>query len=177
MSGRTNPEHPKTRTSVVVVGLAAVVLLILGVAALTGGGSPPSDQSAPNITLSYFDGTTGDLADLAGQPVVLNFWASWCPACIGEMPDFAEAHRLLGDRVSFVGVNMQEVSIDDAVDLAALTGVEYPLAHDPDGAIFRAFGGLAMPTTVFIDSSGAVARVHAGTIFFDELTAIIEAEL
>ncbi|MBA3430728.1 MAG: redoxin domain-containing protein, partial [Actinobacteria bacterium] len=60
------------------------------------------------------------------------------------------------------------------IDLAESTGVQYQLAHDPDGAIFRAFGGLAMPTTVFIDADGSVTLVRSGAIFLDDLTAIIE---
>ncbi|MEX1126911.1 MAG: TlpA disulfide reductase family protein, partial [Acidimicrobiia bacterium] len=130
-----------------------------------------------DVTLSYFDGSTEKLADLVGQPVVLNFWASWCPACISEMPSFAEVHRRLGDRVRFIGINMQEVSLDAAIDLAGRTGVNYQLAHDPDGAIFRKFGGLAMPTTVFIAADGSVAQVHSGAIFSDDLAAIIEGDL
>ncbi len=55
--------------------------------------------------------------------------------------------------------------------------VDYRLAHDPDGAIFRRFDGIAMPTTVFIAADGSIARVHAGVIFAEELTALIEAEL
>jgi cytochrome c biogenesis protein CcmG, thiol:disulfide interchange protein DsbE len=159
---------------VIVVAAAAV---LLGLSLAEESGSSEAGTPAPDITLEYFDGTAESLTALIGKPVVLNFWASWCPACVGEMPDFAEVHRLLGDRVHFVGVNMQEVSVPRAIELARITGVEYRLAHDPEGAIFRAFGALAMPATVFIDSEGRISRVHNGVIFFDDLMSLVEAEL
>jgi hypothetical protein len=93
------------------------------------------------------------------------------------MPAFGEVHRRISDKVRFVGVNVQEVNLDAAMDLVDRTGVDYELAHDPNGQIFNAFGGLAMPTTIFIRADGSVARVHSGTIFTDELNSIIEDEL
>ncbi|MGH8871696.1 MAG: TlpA family protein disulfide reductase [Acidimicrobiia bacterium] len=158
--------------------MAVALALSLGLVTLTGNGEPnTANAAAPDITLTYFDGSTETLSELKGRPVVLNFWASWCPACITEMPSFADVHRRYRDQVEFVGINMQEVSLDAALSLVERTGVEYRLAHDPDGAVFNAFGGLAMPTTVFVDSDGAVVRVHSGTIFSDDLVAVIEEDL
>ncbi len=161
-----------------VVVLAGIVVVFVGLGWLIGARKLAVDPpAAPDVTLLYFDGSTERLADLAGQPVVLNFWASWCPACISEMPAFAEVHRRFGDRVIFIGVNMQEVDLDAAIGLADRTGVEYPLAHDPDGAIFIEFGGLAMPTTVFLSADGSIALVHSGALFADDLASIIEGAL
>ncbi|MFP3883352.1 MAG: TlpA family protein disulfide reductase [Actinomycetota bacterium] len=167
---------------VLVVG--TFVLLAAGVVLLTqNADQQPADaaresaESAPDVTLEFFDGSSQQLSDLTGKPVVLNFWASWCPACISEMPDFGEVHRRLGDQVEFIGVNMQEVDIDAANRLVEQTNVDYRLAHDRDGAIYNQFGGISMPTTVFISADGTVAEVHSGTIFEDELTETIETEL
>jgi thiol-disulfide isomerase/thioredoxin len=160
------------------IGAGIAVLILVGlVAILTGGDESQAADEAPDIALEYFDGRTAALDDLEGTPVVLNFWASWCPACVSEMPAFAEVHAQVGDRVNFIGVNMQEVSLEAAADLVDRTGVEYSLVHDRSGAIFQAFKGIAMPTTVFMDSAGSVARVHAGALFEDQLLAIIEEEL
>jgi thiol-disulfide isomerase/thioredoxin len=167
--------HSRRRTLVVVAG---IVVVFVGLGWLIGARKPTVDLAgAPGVTLLYFDGSTERLADLVGQPVVLNFWASWCPACISEMPAFAEVHRRFGDRVRFIGVNMQEMDLDAAIALADRTGVEYPLAHDPDGKIFVEFGGLAMPTTVFISADGSIALVHSGAMFSDDLASIIEGDL
>lgn len=160
-----------------VTGLVALVATLAALWVLTGADNEANTSAAPDITLNYFNGESQQLEDLVGRPVVLNFWASWCPACISEMPSFAEVHRRLGDQVEFIGVNMQEVDMDAALALVEQTGVEYRLVHDPNGSIYRQFGGVAMPTTVFINSDGEVVQVHSGTIFEDDLVALIESEL
>lgn len=161
--------------------LSAVVLIALVVGAIvwtTGSddSAEPADP-APEVTLEFFEGNSQQLSDLRGKPVVLNFWASWCPACISEMPAFGEVHRRLGDEVEFIGVNMQEVDLDAAMSLVEQTGVEYRLVHDVDGSIYNAFGGIAMPTTVFISADGSVELTHAGAMFEEELTETIRSEL
>ncbi|MBA2338594.1 MAG: TlpA family protein disulfide reductase, partial [Acidimicrobiia bacterium] len=107
---------------------------------------------------------------------VLNFWASWCPPCLAEMPDFEEVHQQLKGEVAFLGLNLQD-DLAAAQRLADQTGVTYPLAADPEGAIFRRFGGIAMPTTVLIDADGEVVEVHAGVIFADDLAELIGGTL
>jgi thiol-disulfide isomerase/thioredoxin len=87
----------------------AITALVAGaaVAALTSGNDSevrPDPVSAP---LEFFDGTTGDLTDFTGVPVVINFWASWCPACVAEMPDFGDIDREMDGRVVFLGLNMR----------------------------------------------------------------------
>jgi thiol-disulfide isomerase/thioredoxin len=176
MSQKPNFRQRRTRRSIA-IGLASLLVVFAGLFWLTRANSGTEDSPAPDITLDYFDGDSQQLDDLVGRPVVLNFWASWCPACVAEMPAFGEVHRKLGDQVEFIGVNMQEVDMDAALELVDQTRVEYRLVHDRDGAIYRQFGGVAMPTTVFISADGEVARVHAGTIFEADLEALIEREL
>jgi thiol-disulfide isomerase/thioredoxin len=158
--------------SLVALGVFSVLLWLA-----LDPGSSESEAAAPEVTLEYFDGSTQQLIELRGRPVVLNFWASWCPACISEMPAFGEVHRRFGDRVDFIGINMQEVNLEAAEGLVEQTQVDYRLAHDRDGAIYNLFGGIAMPTTVFISADGAVQSVHAGALFEEDLTAVIESEL
>jgi len=153
-------------------GLVVVALLVAG--RLVGGPSVPvtavvvegtasRGQPAPRIELPDFRGRPVRLADFRGRPVVLNFWASWCLACIAEMPAFERVHRRLGDRVVVIGVNQRD-DRGAAVDLARRTGVTYRLAVDGAGRSFDAFGGLGMPTTVLIRADGTVAEVVAGQL-------------
>lgn len=137
--------QPSTTAAVVVEGVAAV-------------GRP-----APRVELPGMRGGQLRLADLRGRPVVLNFWASWCPPCLAEMPEFERVHRRLGDRVAFLGVNQRDQP-GAAERLARSTGVTYPLAVDPAGRAFDAFGGLGMPTTVLIRADGTVADIFAGQL-------------
>ena len=121
------------------------------------------------LTFTYFDGSQGSFEDLRGQPVVVNFWASWCPACVAELPDLEHVHGILGDEVQFVGMNLSETDRSSAEKLLAETGVTYTLAEDPDGTLYASFDGIAMPTSVFIDAEGNIVETHSGVIFATDL--------
>lgn len=73
------------------------------------------------IPLETFDGDTAALTDYVGTPLLLNFWASWCPPCIAEMPDLEAVHQLTDGQVTFVGVNTQDTP-DRAEALTGETG-------------------------------------------------------
>lgn len=163
----------------VLIGVTAVAALILAIVAFGPVSEPTADTraSAIDVAFRYVDGTEANLSDFAGTPVVVNFWASWCPACVAEMPDFEQVHVALGDEVVFLGLNMQETDPAAAASLVAATGVSYQIGVDPDGSIFNRFGGIAMPTTVFIDADGQVVTTHAGAIFADDLQDLIRTEL
>jgi cytochrome c biogenesis protein CcmG, thiol:disulfide interchange protein DsbE len=120
-------------------------------------------RPAPRVELPGLRGGRVRLADLRGRPVVVNFWASWCPPCVAEMPEFQRIHRRLGGRVAFLGINQRD-QLQAAERLASSSGVTYPLAIDPAGRSFDAFGGLGMPTTVLIRADGTVAEVFAGQL-------------
>lgn len=160
-------------------GVLLVFVVALGVSTdqsdLTGddGGVVARGEDVPSLAFTTFEGGVAELADYEGQPVVLNFWASWCPACVAEMPDFEVISQRLGDEVVFVGLDTQDTSRDAANSLVHSTGVTYQLGLDPDGAIYRRFGGVGMPTTVFIDAEGRVVDVISGAIFAEDLEAKI----
>ena len=84
--------------------------------------------------------------------------------------------RQLGDRVHFVGLNLQE-DVDRANDVVADTKVTYDIGLDRDGTVYRGYNGFTMPTTVFLDAKGAVVRVHAGSLDAAGLTNLIRDEL
>ncbi len=164
--------------------IAAVVFVVglVGINALGFGDDPTFDDpdaaavettepaDTDGMTFTYFDdGSPGSFEDFLGKPVVLNFWASWCPACIAEMPDFQQVYLAFKDEVEFVGMNTTDPDREGADRLVVETGVTYTLAEDSDGALFVGFGGIGMPTTVFIDAEGNVVDVHSGVIFAADL--------
>ena len=90
--------------------------------------------------------------------MVLNFWASWCPPCRIEMPDFEEMWQAMGDRgVVFLGISVSDTERDTR-DFAETIGVTYPLGLDLTGQIPRAYRVTSLPTTFVIDREGIEAR-------------------
>lgn len=161
--------------AVVVGGLALIGFVMFrsssGGVSVDGVAAPGAP--APDVEMTDFDGATLTLDEYEGKPLVLNFWASWCPPCVAEMPEFEKVFQAVRDEVEFLGVNQRDQH-GAAVDLADETGVTYRLALDPQGRVFDAFGGAGMPTTVFIDADGNVVDVVTGQLSVELLAQRIE---
>jgi thiol-disulfide isomerase/thioredoxin len=146
-------------------------------AAACGGGNGSTSTAGLSLPYEHFDGSgSSTLADLRGRAVVVNFWASWCTPCITEMPDFEKVHQQLGDRVTFVGLNVQD-SPTKASQMVTKTGVTYRLGSDTDGAIAKSFMGTNLPVTVLLRPDGTVAAKHLGALRTDDLRALISSKL
>ena len=159
---------PSRRLSVVLVVLAALLL------AACGGGSKKSlSDEVATRPIDMLDGGTSTLRTLAGTPVLINFFASWCAPCVAEMPDLETVHREYDGRVAFLGIDTQEQAADGR-KLVDKTGITYPVGLDPDGQLFTSFGGLGMPTTVLLRADGTVADVHSGALTAATLRTMID---
>jgi thiol-disulfide isomerase/thioredoxin len=164
-----------TGAAVAIVGLLVILTLTRPTpeGAAVAEGQASTGEPAPDVEMVDFDGEQVTLTEFLGTPVILNFWASWCPFCIAEMPDFERVNQDTTGQVVFLGVNLQ----DDpglATQLAGETGVTYRLTRDPQGVVYAAFGGIGMPTTVFIDAEGLVSEVITGQMSEDQLRSKIE---
>jgi thiol-disulfide isomerase/thioredoxin len=191
---------PTPRRGPLLAALAVVLVIVIGVGvalAVTGddsGGDPdddvirltsPDEQAAPPPdtterdvpahAIEYWDGRPGSLTDFLGEPVVLNFFASWCAPCVDEMPAFEEVHQELGDQVRFVGVNRADRR-EDAERIIEQTGITYEVVSGPD-PLLESLEGLTMPTTVFITADGRVVRLHSGPMDQEQLRNAIDEEL
>lgn len=134
-----------------------------------GAAVPDSPQA---VRLGALDGGADrTLGELMGRPMVVNFFASWCAPCVIEMPAIENVHQDLGDQVAFVGLASRDAPAD-ARETVEATGVTYPTFADADDAVTW-FGGLSMPTSVFLDATGKVLDVHSGPLTEDELRAEI----
>ena len=174
-----------------VIALAALLVLILGGAALlyprlsagtglsdVGGAAsdPQGDSSsqtqviaAPSFPMATPEGEELELADLLGdKPVVLNFWASTCPPCKEEMPDFQTAYESYGDQIYFVMVNvgdaMQGETREKADAYLAQEGYTFPVYFDQEYQGITAYGVRGFPHTYFIDQEGNLQLYAPGMI-------------
>lgn len=128
--------------------------------------APYVGNLAPDFTLSGIDGASYTLSDYttgAGMPVVLNFWATWCPPCRIEMPHFARLSADYDGRVAVLGINQAE-SADLIREFATANGLAYPLLVDREMKVNNLFGVLNLPTTILIDKNGVVREVLVGTM-------------
>ncbi len=157
--------------------LLGVVIALLLLATACGGSSEATNVAASGgeaVELAETD--QAGLAARSDKPIVLNFFASWCPSCVAELPDFEEAHQRFADDVDFIGVANRDRPAD-AIALIEQTGVTYDVLGDPEGELFQSFGALGMPTTVFLSPDGEVVKTFSGVLTTDALETIINEEL
>ncbi len=159
-----------------------VALAFLGLAALAslsrGGAMAPATAEArppaPDFAAPSFAGGEIALAAFRGKPVVLNFWASWCPPCRAEARELERVWQAYRNRgIVFLGVNIQDPEPEARAFLHAF-GVTYPSVRDVTNGIATAYAVGALPTTVFIDRDGRIAGRWVGTLTEQQLVARVE---
>ena len=201
MTGTTDPQEGRVRAKVereragrraarlrrvVTAGIAVaavVIVAILGVQIgrkASGGiawqGSPRQGGNIASLTMPALGGDgTISYDRFRDKPLVINFFASWCPNCVAEMPGFQQVHVQLHDKVNFLGVSNNDPE-GASLALVAKTGVTYALGVDAHGTLFNATGSLGMPTTLFIAPGGSVVQSYTGAMTPDQLLQLIERD-
>ena len=141
----------------------AAVAIVAGLAAVAFRSSPPAGSTSPTaFDLPALSGAGRvRLAAYRGEPVVVTLYASWCTACIGELPGFARASSRLRGKVQFIAVDSQETG--DGAAFARrfhLADSGLVLARDigqsTSGGLFKAYAARGLPVTVFYSASGAI---------------------
>lgn len=122
---------------------------------------------APDFTVEVIDGGKFTLSEARGQPIVLNFWASWCGPCRDEIPDIS-AYADANPQVHVIGVSVEDVD-QSARDFAAEIAATYPLALGTDD-VEDTYPRLGLPATYIIDENGVVTKIFNGIV--DEETLV-----
>lgn len=125
---------------------------------------------APDFTLTEANtGKLVHLASLRGKPVWLNFWATWCHACVEEMPDMKKAYAQYKDKgLVILGVDDDEPR-DDVNNFTKSNGYDWTFLLDPGGAVIDSYLVDAIPTHWFVGKDGVLKAVQIGSVPASEI--------
>lgn len=137
-----------------------------------GVGTPPVGAKvgmpAPDFTLTALEGTTVRLSDLRGRPVMVNFWASWCPPCKEEMPGFEQVWRKVrGEGVMFLGISREDAST--IRDFVTKGGYDWTFLLDPEDRAYKSYQVTGFPESYFVDKEGILRDKVIGPMTVDML--------
>lgn len=156
--------------------LVAGLLLYLVAGEIASQGGPRTGEMAPGLTVALDSGESFELASHRGDVVVLNFWATWCPACRTEAPQLARAgHNLEALGVRLVGLSVDRMPLSSVTRAARRLGIDFPIGM-ADQALARSFSVDVLPTTIVVGRDGRVAETFVGGIGSSQLErAVAEA--
>jgi len=150
--GSTEPGLPVPDPSAFLIGSPIPGLSVGDLAPELEGAGPDG-----TVQLADLDGTPIRLSDLRGKAVWINFWASWCPPCQVEIPVVRDvAARYAGRGLVVLGISVQEASVSNVAAYAARYQLDYTIAADVTGDIYRLYRPPGLPTSIFIGPEGAV---------------------
>ncbi len=144
---------------------------------LTAGGHAAKFEAraatpAPELKARDLSGTPKTLADYRGKVVLLNFWASWCPPCLHEMPSMERLRvKMAGRPLEIVALASAE-SVEDVKPFLSKMKLGFPILLDPDGSNTKRWKVFALPTTFLLDAEGRVRYVLTGSTEWDEGEAL-----
>lgn len=159
-------------------GIVLVVLALIGLFLLRGAGDRPAaanrqlpptvGTTLPDFELIGIDDTVHLLSDYQGKKVIINFWATWCPPCVEEMPLLqAYAQKYTGELV-VLGVNSME-TLDNVRPFIEEMGITFPILLDEAGLVSDRYFVKDYPYTFFVDESGVLRAQHIGLLSEERL--------
>ena len=152
-----------------------------GIETSDAGDASQSDVfPAMDFTVYDIDRNPVKLSDFFGKPILINFWATWCPPCKSELPDFDRVYDDYGEDVVFMMVNMTDGSRDTVESASAFTadnGYSFPVYYDCDLNAAYTYGASSIPMTVLIGADGNIVGGQVGVLTEEQLRIILDAEL
>jgi peroxiredoxin len=164
---------PDARSCFLVLALIAGAALItagvlLSVASGSGTNAQPvrspaaasQERPAPDFTLPDLNGAQVSLAQFRGRPVVINFWATWCPPCRDEIPRLVEAYQREKDGVVFIAISDEPANV--VGPFVKENAIPYVNLLDSGDRVSSVYGIKALPTTLFISRDGEIEVYYTG---------------
>lgn len=141
--------------------------------------APMAGSTAPDFSLSDLNGKEVALSQVIrnNQVTIVNFWATWCPPCRAEIPDFVKFYQeYSGQKVALIAVNLQE-NPADVRQFASKNGMNFQVLTDTAGKVGNLYQIYAIPTTFFIDRTGKIRHKIEGATNLNGLKTRVQALL
>jgi cytochrome c biogenesis protein CcmG/thiol:disulfide interchange protein DsbE len=153
------------RHKVISTAVVVFIAMVIAVSVTTGPGGAASHRAAPAFTLPALGepGRPVSLSQYAGQPVIVNFWASWCEPCQQETPLLASWYTRQHGHVIIVGLDENDTAAS-ALQFAKAKGVSYPIGVDPQLAAANAYGVTGLPQTFFLNAQHRIVDHVLGAV-------------
>jgi len=161
-----------------------LLIKILGIAILVAAAAFAyfeinTGHAAPDVTFTRLDGKQVALKDLRGKVVMVNFWATSCTTCVGEMPQMIDTYNKFKDKgLDFVAVAMSYDPPNYVLNYTETRKLPFQVALDTQDKLSTAFGDVKLtPTTFVIDKQGKIIKRYVGEPQFAELHQLLEKAL
>lgn len=153
----------------------ALYLIIVALAGWTSLGALVQNQPAPAFSLKDLNGKALTLADYKGKILILNFWATWCPPCRVEIPDFVEFYdQNKVNGLEIIGLSVDKLTPDQLKSFVTKNKMTYTVAFAPEKTI-KDYGPIdAIPTTFVIDKKGVIRHSQVGMMDKKTLNEIFQ---
>ncbi len=133
-----------------------------------------------DVSLLNYNEEPVRLSDYIGKPIILNFWATWCPNCVHEFPSFEQLHAEYGDKVQFMMIDIvdgQDETVEIAKQFIEENNFHFPVYFDTQLEAATVYQANAIPLTYLIDKDGYVVAYGRGAMDYDTLKNAIEKYL
>ena len=140
------------------------------------GSSRLVGKQSPDFTLAMLDGGKVNLSQFRGQPVLINFWATWCIPCREEMPELVRAYEThKAEGLMILGLNLTySDSLPDVQAFVSEFDISFPILLDEDGVVTeRSYQILGVPTSVFVNRDGTIERVQVGLMTGEQIDKFV----
>lgn len=134
------------------------------------------ELKALDFSLEMTDGKVFTLLENIDKPILVNYWATWCPPCVREFPDLEEMYKNYKDKMNFIAVNSAETK---SVIEAFMTKNKFtiPVAMDSDNRVGMMYGIQSIPTTFIVNTEGVIVFAQLGMMTKTQMKQAIESSL
>ncbi len=144
-------------TTAAIAALTMIVLTAAGTAACAAPKPEIQEAAAPDFSIADLQGNTLTLSGYEGKVLFINFWATWCPPCRKEIPDFIEAYKeLKAEGLEILGVSVDQTTAGALLEWVRKTGINYPIALATPEIVQAYEPGEYIPATIVVDRKGVI---------------------